>query len=107
MIYKLLTVLGVVSVGLVSCSTDANKEETTVSTEINEDLPPLPHMGTYRDKDSIEWDRNNIYAPRENESINDPEYKKRVNFNGGKSDDPYQRGYNEGYNDALEEYGIQ
>ena len=58
----------------------------------------------YKDRDGIEWSRDNIFAPRENESLNDPNYQRRMEV-FRKEVDPYEKGYEEGYNDAKREYG--
>lgn len=57
----------------------------------------------YKDRDGNYWHRDNIFAPRENESINDESYQRRTNT--GKyapQENPYENGYNEGYERGYE-----
>lgn len=55
------------------------------------------------DRDGVRWSNDNLFAPRSNEFINDPNYKKR-NENLKREVDPYDKGYKEGYNDARRKY---
>ena len=66
---------------------------------------PLPKGQIYKDRDGNEWNRDNLFAPRENESLNDDSYQRRNNM--GKyapEESQYDRGYKKGYKDARRRY---
>lgn len=64
---------------------------------------PIATQFDHVDCDGVRWSNDNLFAPRSNESINDPNYKKR-NENLKREVDPYDKGYKEGYNDARRKY---
>lgn len=86
---------------LASCDSKPKEEEVKSTFMGSEELPVIPRVNTYKDKDGVEWHRNNIFAPRENESVDDPEYRKRMGFDRGGSSNPYRKGYEEGFEDAM------
>ena len=58
----------------------------------------------YKDKDGNSWHRDNIFAPRKNESLNDDSYQRRTKT--GKyapQENSYDKGYVEGYDRGYEE----
>lgn len=103
-----------ISMTLTSCggnSTNSNPEERTMTYIVNhpDDVGKYGkgtyiNMNTeYTDKDGVRWSKYNIFAPRPNESLNDPSYQKR-NEGLKREVDPYDKGYEEGYNDARRKY---
>lgn len=64
---------------------------------------PIATQFDHVDRDGVRWSNDNLFAPRSNESINDPNYKKR-NESLKRELDPYDKGYEEGYNDAKRKY---
>ncbi len=55
-------------------------------------------VNTYRDKDGVRWSRYNIFAPKEDESINDEKYQPR-----GDDGNQYEKGYEDGYEEGYSE----
>lgn len=81
------------------------RESMMTSDETSNDVGP----GYYRDKNGIRWHEDNLFAPRQNESLDDPAYKKRM---GGsdthssfkeKLEEARQEGYEEEYEAGKEE----
>ena len=64
---------------------------------------PIATQFDHVDRDGVRWSNDNLFAPRSNESINDPNYKKR-NESLKREVDLYDKGYKEGYNDARRKY---
>lgn len=58
----------------------------------------------YKDRDGNSWHRDNIFAPRENESINDESYQQRTKTGEyAPQENAYDNGYEEGYERGYEE----
>ena len=85
----------------VAKNTTSDKNKNT-KTEIIDS--PIQTQFDYVDREGVRWNKDNIFAPRKNESLNDPNYQKRMEV-FRKEVDPYEKGYEEGYNDAKREYG--
>lgn len=108
-IYRLLAISLVVALnmGISSCGGDNknkdNKERNTYF--ITDESERGKHgEGTYiktesryKDKDGNSWHRDNIFAPRKNESLNDDSYQKRTKT--GKYA-PQESSYDKGYEEA-------
>ena len=56
----------------------------------------------YKDRDGIRWSKDNIFAPRTNESLDDPNYTKRTEV-FQKEINPYEKGYEEGYEEGYKD----
>lgn len=69
---------------------------------------PTPH--SYEDRDGIRRGRDNIFAPKAHESLNDPNYKRRMeslNKTYSNDNNQYEEGYKKGYNDAKNKYDLK
>ena len=88
-------ILLLVIVCLSSCD---NKKKEPEQIEVI-DVTPRKSNGdpidTYRDRDGVRWSKYNIFAPKENESLNDPKFRKKIN-----AGNQYVDGYEQGYEDA-------
>lgn len=59
---------------------------------------------SYQDKDGNTWHRDNIFAPKPNESLNDDAYQKRMGIgNYAPETNQYNKGYDEGYKRGYNE----
>ena len=56
---------------------------------------------TYVNKDGRYYHRDNIFAPRKDESIHDESYKKRMHIGEYRTSSSYDEGYEDGYEDAI------
>ena len=72
-----------------SCGEPKNKN---TKTEIIDS--PIQTQFDYVDREGVRWNKDNIFAPRKNESLNDPNYQKRMEV-FRKEVDPYEKGYEE------------
>jgi len=78
-----------------SCGNDKKKKQSTEGNYSVEDLKPsFDPVHEYRDKDGNVWSKNNIWAPRENESLKEKIKRERINSND--EDDAYKKGYDDG-----------
>lgn len=119
-IFRLLatSLLIALSIGVSSCgedneNKDAKKKNIYFITDESEQ--GIYGEGTYiktnnsyyKDRDGNSWHRDNIFAPRENESINDESYQRRTNTGkyapqGNAYDNGYKEGYERGYEEAKQ-----
>ena len=90
---KLLLLLVIVC--LSSCN---NKKKEPEQIEVI-DVTPRKSNGdpidTYRDRDGVRWSKYNIFAPKENESLNNPKFRRKIN-----TGNQYGEGYEQGCEDA-------
>lgn len=110
------TILIVVSmcVNLVACTGNSNTrkqndERTDIYIVNHADDAGKHGEGTYinmnteyKDRDGIRWSKDNIFAPRTNESLDDPNYTKRTEV-FQKEINPYEKGYEEGYEEGYKD----
>ena len=88
---------------MTSCK-EPKKEEVKIN------FIDVPYPGIYEDRDGVRWSKDNIFAPKAHESLNDPNYKKRmesINKSYSNDDNQYEKGYQKGYNDAKHKYNLK
>jgi hypothetical protein len=90
-------ILLLVIVCLSSCD-NKKKEPEPEQIEVI-DVTPRKSNGdpidTYRDRDGVRWSKYNIFAPKENESLNDPKFRRKIN-----TGNQYGEAYEQGCEDA-------
>lgn len=107
--------LALVSLFLISCENNSNSAESEEQERIiivnHPDDVGKYGEGTYintnseyTDADGNRWHRDNIFAPRPGESMNDESYKNRNKGNGYRSSggNQYRAGYEQGQEDARQ-----
>lgn len=91
---------------LAACSNNSKnvepEEQSTVYIVTNQDEIGIYGKGTYlnsnstyKSKDGLKWHRSDIFAPKEDETLEDVRNRYQSSYN-----DEYEEGYSDGYQDA-------
>ena len=90
---KLLLLVALLS--LVSCNKKKEPTEYEEPVDVTLRKPNGDPVGTHRDRNGVIWSDHNIFAPRENESLNDEKFQRAKRL-----ENQYGEGYEQGYEDA-------
>lgn len=80
---------------LISCNEKKESTEYEEPVDVTLRKADGDPVGTHRDRDGVMWSNYNIFAPRENESLNDEKFQIKES-----SENQYGEGYEQGYEDA-------
>lgn len=86
----------------ISCGSDKKRKKSTNGVYSVEDMKPsFEPVHQYKDKDGNVWSKDNIWAPRENESLKEKIKSEQVYSND--EDDAYKKGYKDGMEQGKQE----
>lgn len=90
----------IVTMGFTSCKEKKQEPEERHVIDITRYKADGDPVGTHRSAEGVLFDDNDIFAPKEGESME--EYRERTGSNDGGGSNPYEEGYEAGYEEGYE-----